>query len=416
MAVVGGGPAGLMAAETLAAGGVAVSLYEQHRTVGRKLLLAGRGGLNLTHSEPLDAFLARYSPRPEPIEAAICAHPPQAVTEWAAGLEQPTFVGSSGRVFPHTLRATPLLRAWLNRLKDLGVEMVTATRLAAWPTSGPGELVFVGPAGPFTVGVDAVVLALGGASWPRTGSDGWWAEPARGAGVPVTPLEPSNAGVLVEWSPPFAARFAGTPLKNIAVRFDGREVRGEALITGRGLEGGAIYALGESLRARLRDPGSTARIEIDLRPDVSEAQLAAAMQRRRPGDSVSTVLTRGAGLGPVGVGLLREATGNRLPHDRGELAGLIKAVPIYVDGVAEIDRAISTAGGVAFDGLDDRFMLIGHPGVFVAGEMLDWDAPTGGYLLQASLATGVAAARGVLEWLPSRSRAIDPRKDAIEHR
>ncbi len=396
-----------MAAETLAADGVAVSLYEQHRTVGRKLLVAGRGGLNLTHSETLDLFLSRYSPLPAPIRAAIHAFPPLAVRDWADGLGQPTFVGTSGRVFPETLRATPLLRAWLARLRDLGVDIVAGTRLDGWPAHLPGSLAFVGPAGPLTVEADAVVLALGGASWTRTGSDGRWVEAAQRQGVTVEPLVASNAGWLVEWSPGFAERFAGTPLKNIAIDVGGRAARGEALVSSRGLEGGAVYTLSAPMRDSrgalmgdsLSGRGSTVRIEVDLRPDVPEARLAAAMRRRRSGDSVSTVLTRGAGLAPVAVGMLREATGNRLPTDRGDLARLIKAVPLYVIGVAGIDRAISTAGGLAFDGIDDRFMLVDHSGVFVAGEMLDWDAPTGGYLLQACLSTGVAAARGVIDWL-----------------
>ena len=397
VAVIGGGPAGLMAAERLAEAGVAVTVYDSMASVGRKFLLAGRGGLNLTHSEPLEEFLRRYSPPDRHLRAAIEAFPPQRVRAWCEALGQETFVGTSGRVFPRAMKASPLLRAWLRRLRGEGVAFAMRHRFVEWRD---GALAFARPDGTTVTDTpDATVLALGGASWPRLGSDGGWVAALAGAGVAVAPLRPANCGFLAQWSQPFRHRRAGAPLKRIAVTFEERTVRGEAMITADGIEGGAIYALSAPLREAIALRGE-AVLHIDLRPDVTEADLAAHIARGRKKESLSTALRKTAKLSPASIDLLREAAarnGIRL-GDPPELARLIKAVPIHLAGIAGIARAISTAGGVSFAEIDDNFMLRKLPGVFVAGEMLDWEAPTGGYLLQASFATGLAAAAGAIAW------------------
>ena len=374
--VVGAGPAGLMAAEAAAGAGAEVTIVDQRRSFGRTLLLAGRSGLNLTHAEPLEVFLGRYGDGRAMLEPAIRAFPPDAVRAWADELGADTFVGSSGRVFPASMRATGLLRAWTARLAGLGVAMRTGETWAGFTDDG------------------ATVLALGGASWPSVGGDGSWLAHVETAGIPVVPFAASNAGVLVAWLAPLLERFEGVPIKNAALTAGGRTVRGEPTITATGLEGGPIYALGPELR-------SGHGLEIDLQPDLDTDALAARLvDRRRPKDSVSTWLRKG-GLSPVDVALLRDATGNRLPTEATAIANLAKAVPIPVEGLAPIDRAISTAGGVALDAIDDTGMLLDRPGTWVAGEMVAWDAPTGGYLIQACLSTGhqagVAAARWAAE-------------------
>jgi uncharacterized flavoprotein (TIGR03862 family) len=401
VAVIGGGPAGLMAAEELAGAGVAVMVYDRMASVGRKFLLAGRGGLNLTHSEPLDAFLTRYSPAEPRLCAAIAAFPPDRVRQWCEALGQPTFVGSSGRVFPKAMKASPLLRAWLRRLQSQGVTFALRHRFTLW--NQDGSLVFARPDGAtVTDHPDACVLALGGASWPRLGSDGSWVGALAAAGVAVTSLKPANCGFHADWSASFGERRQGSPLKRIAVSFEGRTVRGEAVVTRHGLEGGAIYALSGPLRDAITACGE-ARIAIDLRPDLAEAALAGRLAAGRKKETLSTTLRKQAKLAPAAIDLLREAAAGAgigltgLPPI--ELARLIKAAPVCLRAVAPIGRAISTAGGVSFDAIDDHFMLRTRPGVFIAGEMLDWDAPTGGYLLQASFATGIAAARGAITWL-----------------
>ncbi|MCJ2014070.1 TIGR03862 family flavoprotein [Methylobacterium sp. J-076] len=396
IAVVGGGPAGLAAAEILAGSGRAVTVYDRMPSLGRKLLMAGRGGLNLTHSEPLSAFLARYHPEGS-LAAAVAAFPPAALRAWCADLGEATFVGSSGRVFPESFKASPLLRAWLARLDRLGVAIRTRHRLTGLGAEG---LTFDTPDGPLAVRPGATLLALGGASWPRLGSDGAWVPLLEGLGAAVSPLRPANAGFTVAWSAPFRERHAGTPLKRIALTFAGQTVRGEAVVTRAGLEGGAVYALSRTLRDAVAARGA-ARLVLDLRPDLAEEALAARLGGGRKGDTLSARLRKSAGLSPVAIGLLRESAGPALPSEPAALARLIKATALDLTGTMGLDRAISTAGGVALAALDGNAMLRARPGLFLAGEMLDWEAPTGGYLLQGSIAGGRAAAEGLLRWLGS---------------
>jgi uncharacterized flavoprotein (TIGR03862 family) len=377
-----------MAAEILAAGGAAVTVLERMPSVGRKFLMAGRGGLNLTHTQPMPGFLQRYGKAADRLRPALAAFPPEALVAWCAGLGQETFVGSSGRVFPKAMKASPLLRAWLARLAGLGVTIRTRAAWAGWnadghPVLGDGEV----------LAADAVVLALGGASWPRLGSDGGWVSLL--PGVEIAPLRPANCGFRVAWSDIFRARFAGTPLKRIGVEFAGRSLRGEAVVTQDGIEGGAVYALSGALREAIDRDGPVV-LSLDLRPDLSLAELAGRLNAPRRGQSLSTWLRKIAGLPPVSIGLVQEALHAGAAPD---LAGLVKALPLTLLAPAPIERAISTAGGIAWAEIDRRMMLRRRPGVFVAGEMLDWEAPTGGFLLQACFGTGAAAGHGALAWL-----------------
>lgn len=395
VAVIGGGPAGLMAAERLSAQGAAVRVYERMPTFARRLLMAGRGGLNLTHSEPLEAFLDRYGPSGARLEPILRAFPPRALIAWAEGLGQPTFTGSSGRVFPKALKASPLLRAWLDRLEGQGVRLLARHDWRGW--TADGALRFVGPAGEAVEDrPEAVILALGGASWPRLGSTGDWVPALTARGVGVSPLRPANCGFIADWSAIFRDRFHGQALKAVAVTHAGRRQRGELMITERGLEGGALYALSADLRGEIDQRGPVV-IEIDLRPDEAVAALAARLARGRSGDSLSSRLKRTLRLSPAAVGLMREAWGVSLPADPEALAAAVKAAPVRLAAAAPLARAISTAGGIAWSSLDPDLGVIGLPGVFAAGEMIDWEAPTGGYLLQACFATGAAAASGVLD-------------------
>jgi uncharacterized flavoprotein (TIGR03862 family) len=401
IAVIGGGPAGLMAAEVLANAGAGVTVYDRMPTLGRKFLLAGRGGLNLTHSEPLDTLLGRYGPAAEPyLRPAIEAFPQEALRAWCEALGQPTFIGSSGRVFPVAMKASPLLRAWLQRLAASGVAFMPRHRWDGW--NPDGSLLFAAPEGRVAVRPDATVLALGGASWPHLGSDGGWTAPLVEAGVDVAPLRPANCGFIAPWSDVFASRFEGQPLKNVGLSGAGVSGRGEALITRNGLQGTGIYALSAALRDAIAAEGETI-LRIDLRPDMPAEALAKRIAEGRGKQSQSNLLRKAAKLPPQAIGLLHEAAlgaGQRLAAMHpGEVAALIKAVPVRLTGPAPIARAISTAGGITFDALTEDFMLRNRPGVFAAGEMLDWEAPTGGYLLQACFATGAAAARGALRWL-----------------
>ncbi|WP_082077194.1 TIGR03862 family flavoprotein [Bradyrhizobium sp. LTSPM299] len=401
-AVIGAGPAGLMAAEVLAQGGADVTIYDAMPSAGRKFLMAGRGGLNLTHSEPLPDFLARYREAMPHLKAAVEAFPPDTLRDWSEALGQPTFVGSSGRVFPKAFKASPLLRAWLRRLDAAGVKFALRHRWLGWDETG--ELLFATPDGPRVVNADATVLALGGASWPRLGSDGVWTAILVAKGIAIAPMRPANSGFTVAWSDIFRDRFEGQPLKGVALTIGAHQIRGEAVITRTGIEGGAIYALSAELRDAVLAK-ETATLRVALRPDLAAADLTARLSASRGKQSFSNFLRKAAQLSPVSIGLLQEAavtTGRSLASlPAADLAELINAVPIQITGVAPIARAISTAGGIAFDELDDHLMLRHLPGVFAAGEMLDWEAPTGGYLLQASFATGVAAGKGALKWLKS---------------
>ena len=369
-------------------------------SAGRKFLMAGRGGLNLTHSEPLPQFLARYREAMPHLAAAIEAFPPQALRDWSEALGQETFVGSSGRVFPKAFKASPLLRAWLRRLDSMGVQLALRHRWTGWDEQG--RLRFQTPDGPHAIETRATVLALGGASWPRLGSDGAWAEIARGerrdryrrCGRRI-PASPSPGRIF------FATASRGSRSRASALTFGAHSVRGEAIVTRTGIEGGAVYALSAELREAI-DRGR-ATLHVALRPDLDMKELIAKISVPRGKQSLSNFLRKAVSLSPVAIGLLQEAakaSGTSLASlSPADLASLINAVPIELTGVAPIARAISTAGGIAFSELDADFMIRRLPGVFAAGEMLDWEAPTGGYLLQASFATGAAAGRGALKWL-----------------
>lgn len=392
--IIGGGPAGLMAAETLLDAGRPVHLYERMPSLGRKFLMAGRGGLNLTHAEDLPRFLSRYGEAAPLLQDAIRAFPPEAVRQWCEDLGQPTFIGSSGRIFPEAMKASPLLRAWLRRLEAKGLAVHLRHRWLGWNEAG--DLRFNTPEGEITVPAKPTLLALGGASWPRLGADGGWTGPLGGLGHAITPLEPSNVGIRVAWSP-FMAKAAGQPLKRIMVRIGGFEAPGEAVITRQGLEGGAIYAASPAIRRALARY-HPATLEIDFRPDFRPEWIAHRLREGRSKDSWTSRLRKAAGLQPAAMALLNEC-GRRIglaPGDHEGWAALVRAAPVPVEGFCGLDRAISTAGGATFDGLDENWMVTRRPGLYLAGEMLDWDAPTGGYLLQASFASGRAAALGML--------------------
>ena len=399
IAVIGGGPAGLIAAELLAQAGQRVTVYDQMRSLGRKFLLAGRGGLNLTHGEDLQTLLTRYGSIDPLLRGAIQAYPPASLRAWSESLGQPTFVGSSGRVFPAALKTSPLLRNWLRRLDSLGVRFNLRHRWEGW--DGDGKLRFTASGETMLTKPDATVLALGGASWPKLGSDARWTEILGLRDISIAPLQAANCGFTAAWSQVLAG-FEGQPLKNIALTFGGRRVRGEAMITRDGIEGGAIYTLSSALREAIARDGR-AELTIDLAPEMDSTKLTERLSKPRGKQSLSNVLRKAAHLSPVSLALVRESAlsgGLSLPAMNAvQLTDAIKAATIRLTGIQPIGTAISTAGGVRFSEFDDGFMLKRRPGVFVAGEMLDWDAPTGGYLLQASFATGAAAARGALRWL-----------------
>ncbi len=400
IAIIGGGPAGLMAAEILASAGHAVTIYERKPSVGRKFLMAGRGGLNLTHSEGLETFVTRYGRAQQQIAPFIGRFTPGALQAWSEGLGQPVFTGSSGRIFPESFKASPLLRAWIGRLENLGVKFAMQRQWTGWDDSGRLEFILADGSVDH-VKADATLLALGGASWPNLGSDGGWVDILRGRGVDVAPLLPSNCGFAVAWSDIFRERFAGQPVKSIALSFADQTVAGEVMVTDKGIEGGAVYALSPSLRDAVTAHGD-AVMTLDLQPNLAADILAKKLNAPRGRDSFSTWLRKVMKLSPVAINLLREAdrdVQNRMPDS---LAGLIKAVPLRVTAPFPITRAISSAGGVTFEAIDDTLMIKTLPGIFVAGEMLDWEAPTGGYLLQATFATAQAAAQGMLKWLDGR--------------
>ncbi len=409
--VIGAGPAGLMAAEAAAKAGAAVTVLDHMPSPARKLLIAGRGGLNLTHSEPLARLLERYGPARDALAPFVHAFPPEALVAWCEALGQPTFVGSSGRVFPRAMKASPLLRAWLARLASQGVALRTRHRWLGFTPDGAQR--FATPEGEARHHADATVLALGGASWPRLGSDGGWT--ALLPGIAIAPLRPANMGFAVAWSDHLRARFAGTPLKRIALAFGGATVRGEAMLTAQGIEGGAVYALSAALRDAIAADG-TATLLLDLRPDIDRDALARRVNARPGAVTLSNHLRRAAGLSPAAIALVQEVLHTGAARD--DLAALVKALPLRLAAPFPITRAISSAGGIAWSELDDALMLRRHPGLFACGEMLDWEAPTGGYLLQACFATGRAAGRAAAGFTavprppahpPASERTIHPR-------
>jgi uncharacterized flavoprotein (TIGR03862 family) len=393
VAVIGAGPAGLMAAERLAAAGHSVTVHDRMPSVGRKFLMAGRGGLNLTHSEDIAPFLDRYGSARDQLTPWIEAFTPTDLIQWANDLGQETFIGSSGRVFPKAMKASPLLRAWLARLESLGVQFRLRSNWTGWRDEA---LSFDTPQGQVLERPDAVVLALGGASWAKLGSNGAWVPYLQAEGVEVSPFRPANVGFSFDWSPQIRERFAGSPLKGIALSHGTSTVRGEAMIAAYGIEGGGVYALSASLRDTIERDGQ-AELVIDLRPDMTRQALTQKLLKPRGKESLSNWLRKTLKLEPVAIALLREA--GPLPSEPGPLANRIKGISLTLSGTQGLTRAISSAGGVTLDAVDEHLMLKARPGVFIAGEMLDWEAPTGGYLLQASFASGVVAASGVQHWL-----------------
>jgi len=399
--VIGGGPAGLMAAEVLVAGGLKVTLCDQMASVGRKVLIAGKGGLNLTHSEPLPAFIGRYREAADWIAPMLERFGPQAVRDFAAGLGIDTIIGSSARVFPADLKAAPLLRRWVARLKAQGVEFRVRHRWTGW--TADGALGFDSPDGPITLRPAATILALGGASWPELGADAGWVPFLAARGVPVEAFQPSNCGFTVAWAPDFATRHAGAPLKSVVghwIETDGKPVarRGELVITAHGIEGSLIYAASAALRKTLLRDGR-AVLTLDLAPDRSLASLVKALAAPRGKRSKSEWLRRASGLDGLRLDLFKALTPREILEDPVAVAGALKALPVPLEGMRPIAEAISSAGGLRLEALDGGLQLRAVPGVWACGEMLDWDAPTGGYLLTGCFATGWWAGMGVRGWL-----------------
>jgi hypothetical protein len=389
--VVGAGPAGLMAADVLSAAGMPVLIAEGKPTPARKFLMAGVSGLNISHNEPFEKFLARYGESAARLKGALRAFDAQATRAFCASLGQETFVGPSGRIFPRAMKGAPLLRAWLSRLQGQGARLQTRLRMVGFD----GAPIFEDAGGRLRISADVIILALGGASWPRLGADGAWTHWLMARGFALAPFAPANSALLKSWPDDFIARFDGAPVKNLNLRFDGAQARGDLMIVRRGLEGGPAYALSAHLRRAL-EAGRPATLSIDFKPDLDLEALRARFAKLRPKDSLNNGL-RKIGLSPVQIGLLRLCDGAR-PTDALERARWIKTARLPIDGVEGLQRAISSSGGLSWRELDADFMALRQPGLFFAGEMIDWDAPTGGYLLQACLATGAAAAHGALKW------------------
>lgn len=400
-AVIGGGPAGLMAAEMLLAGGVEVDLYDAMPSVGRKFLLAGKGGLNITHAEAADKFLLRYGVRKARIAPLLENFGADALRAWVYDLGIDTFVGTSQRVFPKEMKAAPLLRAWLHRLRAAGLRIHVRHRWTGW--NDEGGLRFTTPAGEHSASAGCTVLALGGGSWARLGSDGAWVPLLAARGVAVAPLLPSNCGFEITWSTHFREHFAGQPVKAVAATLsDAQGIthrrQGEFTISGYGIEGSLIYALSAPLRDTLSAQGSVT-LQLDLAPDKDLARVLAEVSHPRGSRSLSSHLQGRLGIKGVKAGLLREALTAAEMRDPQRLAATIKALPLQLTAARPLDEAISSAGGVPFEALTELLMVKTLPGVFCAGEMLDWEAPTGGYLLTASFASGRVAGMGALDWL-----------------
>lgn len=405
MAVVGGGPAGLMAAETARAAGAEVDIYEAKGSVGRKFLIAGKGGLNLTHSEPMPGFAQRYRERERDIAGWLRAFDAQALRDWARGLGVETFVGSSGRVFPLDLKAAPLLRGWVRRLRDQGVRFHAHHRWLGW--SHDGRLRFATPDGERLVVTDATVLALGGGSWPQLGSDGAWQALLRERGIDVAPLQPANCGFDIGWSDHFSDRHAGAPLKPVIAHWrdlqgEPRSLQGECVVTATGIEGSLIYAISADLRDTISRDGS-ASLHLDLAPGRELQRLRDALAKPRGGRSFSEHLRRQTGLDGAKAALIHETLEKNRLTDTGLVSQTIKRLPLTLRRARPLAEAISSAGGVRLEAMDDALMLKAVPGTFCAGEMLDWEAPTGGYLLTACFASGYRAGNGAVEWLHTRN-------------
>ncbi|ABE32513.1 flavo, family protein [Paraburkholderia xenovorans LB400] len=413
VAVIGGGPAGLMAAEALASQGVQVDVYDAMPSVGRKFLMAGKGGMNITHSESLEPFLGRYGARRAQLAPLVKAFDPEALRAWLHGLGVETFVGSSGRVFPTDMKAAPMLRAWLHRLREAGVRFHMRHKWVGWDAAAGGDaathtLRFATPGGEQALSFDAVVFALGGASWPRLGSDAAWVPLMASREVPVTPLLPANCGFDADWSPYLRERFAGQPVKPVAIALTGVDNKvhnrqGEILLTETGLEGSLIYALSAVIRDRIVADGA-ATIALDLVPGLPLERVVAEVTRPRGSRSMSTHLHGRIGIGGVKLALLHEILSKEAFADADRLAHAIKALPVRLTRARPVAEAISTAGGIPFEALDGHLMIERLPGAFCAGEMLDWEAPTGGYLLTACFASGLAAGRGAAAYLATLAR------------
>ena len=397
VAIIGAGPAGLMAAEILIQHGLHVAVYDAMPSAGRKFLMAGKGGMNITHAEPFEQFLSRYGARRTELEAMITAFSPQTLREWVQGLGIATFVGSSGRVFPTEMKAAPLLRAWLHRLRSCGVSFHMRHRWLGWADAG--LLAFENQQGQCNINADAVILALGGGSWPQLGSNAAWLPILSQRGVALSPLQPANCGFEVTWSEFFRSRFAGQPLKSVVLNVEHQTPQqGELMVTEQGLEGGLIYALSAPIREQI-NANCCSTIHLDLLPDRSEASIVERLNAPRGKNSFSNHLRKRLGIDGVKAALLRETASSERLNNPQQLAHHLKALPITLNATRPLAEAISSAGGVSFSAVDQNLMLRAMPSVFCAGEMLDWEAPTGGYLLTACLASGRAAGLGALAWL-----------------
>lgn len=405
VAIIGGGPAGLMAAEVIAQAGFPVSVFDAMPSLGRKFLLAGVGGMNITHAEDFSRFLTRYAAASAHLQPILRNFAADALRDWIHSLGIDTFVGTSNRVFPKDMKAAPLLRAWLHRLRELGVRVYTRHEWLGWAPGGELQFLNKQPAVPemVTLPFAAAVLALGGASWPRLGSNGAWVPVLQKAGVAVADLEPSNCGFAINWSDFVRTRCAGEPLNTIALSLTDHAQqnyyqRGECIISATGIEGSAIYAISGPLRETIRQQGA-AQLRVDLLPDLSAEKISRALQRPRGKDSLNNFLRKQLKLPPIKIHLLREVASAENWESPAQLATLIKSLPLTLHATQPIAEAISSAGGVTFAALDQALMLKTLPGIFCAGEMLDWEAPTGGYLLTACFATGRRAGEGVIDWL-----------------
>lgn len=414
--IIGGGPAGLMAAEALSLAGVQVDIYDAMPSLGRKFLLAGVGGLNITHSEVYDTFCTRYGDRQPQLQAILDRLPPNALRAWVQELGIDTFVGSSGRVFPTQMKAAPLLRAWLHRLRGAGVRLHVRHRWLGWDADGALRL--ANPDGEISLKPQATVLALGGGSWPKLGSDGAWLPWLQARGVEIAPLQSANCGFEVAWSTHLRDKFAGAPLKSIVLTFTDLQGRteqrqGEMVISAQGVEGSLIYAFSQRLREYLNTHGS-ATFMLDLAPGRTAQRVQAEVSSPRRSRSISSHLQSRVGITGIKTALLHEVLSKEHIADAATLAATIKALPITVHATRPIAEAISTAGGVCFNSLNQNLMLTALPGVFVAGEMVDWEAPTGGYLLSACFATGLCAGLGARDWLNRRYRRLTSTKFQID--